>query len=182
MGPFRFQTDQATMFENLSARFKIIVRIKQSTRNKTILAKIKKMKNTIRVSTFIFHFLTSTVIISNILRPYELEKAMSILARLMKVNDYIESRRNRKTLVIKNISMDGQLTSSFDLEKLFKRLQATGHETFLDPQRFPSLIVKYFPGYIYVSRQGNLKANEFVSITKLRNCLQNLERQSLTLH
>ena len=172
------------MFETLSASFKMKVRIKQSPRNKAILAKIKKKKKkkTVRASNFIFQFLTAHVVISNILRPYELEKAMNILTRLMKVNDYLESRRVKKTLVIKNIRMKGQLTSRFNIEKLFKRLQATGHDAFLDTQRFPSLIVKYFPGYIYLSRQGNLKANEFVSITKLRTCLQNLENQTLTLN
>ena len=169
------------MFENLETKFRVFVKIRKTNFTKPIVDKILEKSKRFEIKKIKFSFQNYYVTISNIRRPYELKKAIRILGKLLRINQLREDQRQRKTIQVKKIAMKGCVLTDFSIVALERRLVASHFDAFYDKNRFQSLIIKFHPGYVYISEQGALKLFDFSSIEKTTNTLSLIENHILSL-
>ena len=147
------------------------INLKRSVRLKRIVAKIQKqMKHhkCITVRGLAIRFKNHVATISRMTRPYELQKALDILSRLVK--------SPMKHLRIGTIRMRGKIKMNCSLIKLESRMKTFGYDACYLPNQFQSLIIRNNPSYVFINSSGSVKMEKFNNIAKLCQAISELEQ------
>ena len=99
-------------------QFRLLIKIRKTTRTKPIIEKIMEQGGNLVVKKWKFVFAKYTVKISGLKRPFELKKCLRTLCKLLRINPTREELKQRKTLIIKNVTMKGCVLMKFSIEEL----------------------------------------------------------------